>query len=142
MAGFTLADIRAAIKAQLVVNLDDETNVYAYAEGTSTPYIAIELSPSDPIDYFATMTGNGLARVDFTLRVNPGNADESAVRRLDEYLSVGTGNGSSVVDALMADESLGGVVATLQIQSVNYFADIVEAEIAVSVSLNRVGANA
>lgn len=142
MSGLTLSDIREAMKAQLVATLDRETNVYAYAEGEVTPYITFELAPSDPIDYFVTMTGNGLGSVQFVLRINPGNVDGEAVRRLDDYLSVGQGNGSSIVDALMADTSLGGAVATLTIDTINYFADIVEAELYVTVTLNRVGANA
>ena len=142
----TLSDIRAAIKAQLVANLDRETNVYAEGEGDVFPSVTIELQDSDPIDYWLTMngpTGNGVAEVRFDLVVDVGMTDrKSAVRRLDDYLSVGTGNGSSIIDALRADVTLGGVVETVHISGVSqYDATNVTAVLPLQVVCRKQGAN-
>ena len=119
----TLSTIRAAIKAQLEANIDREINVDVDGAGMPAPVISLQLQPSDPIDYWVTMNGvgNGVAEVRFDLVVDPAGADQSAVRRLDEFLSVGTGNGSSVVDALMADKTLGDAVETVVLLGVSEY---------------------
>ena len=79
----------------------------------------------------------------FDLVVDPANADESATRRLFRYLSVGTGNGASIIDALMADKTLGGVVETVHISGVsNYDATTRTAVVPLQVVCRKQGANA
>lgn len=142
----TLSAIREAIGAQLRANLDREINVDVDGEGKPTPVIRLELQPSDPIDYWLSMngsTGNGVAEVRFDLVVDPAGADQSSVRRLDDFLSVGTGNGSSVIDALLSDKTLGGVVETVHVSGVSeYDAVNVTATLPLRVVCRKQGANA
>jgi hypothetical protein len=70
--------------------------------------VRLELADSDPIDYWVTFGAVGLAAVRFDVVLEVAGADQSAVRRLDDFLSVGTGNGSSLVDAVFKDPTFGG----------------------------------
>ena len=54
---------------------------------------------------------------------------EAAVRRLDQYLSVGTGNSWSVVDALKVDDTFGGAVSGLEVAPGDYDAENVTADL-------------
>jgi hypothetical protein len=139
----TLSTIREAIGAQLRANLDTEINVDVDGAGLPAPVIRLELQSNDPIDYWLTMTGNGVSEVRFDLVVDVANVDQSSVKRLDRYLSVGDGNGDSVIDALMADTSLGGVVDTLHISGVSiYDVTNVTATLPLRVVCHKQGANA
>lgn len=142
----TLIDICEAVGAQLRLNLTREINVDVDGEGLSAPVVRVELQPSDPIDYWLTMngsTGNGVAEVRFDLTVDAAGVDQSAVRRLYDYLSVGTGNGSSVIDALLADKTLGGVVETIHVSGVSEYDPInVTATLPLRVVCRKQGANA
>jgi hypothetical protein len=50
-------------------------------------------------------------------------------RRLDQYLSVGTGNSWSVVDALKVDDTFGGAVSGLEVAPGDYDAENVTADL-------------
>jgi hypothetical protein len=108
--------------------------------------IRLELAPADPIDYWLTMTdstGNGVAEVRFDLIVDVANIDGGAVRRLDDFLSVGTGNGESIIDALLQDPTLGGVVETVVVSGVSeYDAINVTATLPLRVVCRKSGAEA
>lgn len=142
----TLSAIREAIGAQLRANLDREINIDVDGEGKPTPVFRLELQPSDPIDYWLSMngsTGNGVAEVRFDVVVDVAGVDQSSVRRLDDFLSVGTGNGSSVIDALLSDKTLGGVVETVHVSGVSeYDAVNVTATLPFRVVCRKQGANA
>jgi len=142
----TLSTIREAIGAQLRANLSREINVDVDRAGSPAPVIRLELQESDPIDYWLTMnggTGNGVAEVRFDLIVDVANVDQSAVKRLDEFLSVGTGNGSSIIDALLSDVTLGGVVENVYVSGVSeYDAINVQATLPLRVLCRKQGANA
>lgn len=142
----TLSAIREAIGAQLRANLTREINVDVDGAGMPAPVIRLELAPSDPIDYWLTMngsTGNGVAEVRFDLVVDVANVDQSAVQRLDDFLSVGTGNGSSIIDALLSDKTLGGVVETVHVSGVSeYDAINVTATLPLRVVCRKSGAEA
>ena len=139
----TLSTIRAAIGAQLRANIDREVNIDVDGEGKPAPVVRVELQASDPIDYWLTMTGNGIAEVRFDLVVDVANVDQSAVRRLDDFLSVGTGNNSSIIDALLVDKTLGGVVETIHVSGVSeYDAVNVTATLPLQVVCRKQGANA
>ena len=57
------------------------------------------------------------------------NIDQAAVRHLDQYLSVGTGNSWSVVDALKVDDTFGGAVSGLEVAPGDYDAENVTADL-------------
>ncbi len=146
----TLSAIREAIGNQLRNNLTgapgNQVNVDVDGEGAPMPRIRLELQPSDPIDYWLTMngsTGNGVAEVRFNLIVEVAGVDQSAVQRLDKFLSVGTNNGESIVDALLASKTLGDVVETIHISGVSeYDAANVTATLPLRVVCRKQGANA
>jgi hypothetical protein len=139
----TLSTIRAAIGDQLRANLDREINVDVDGEGKPAPVVRLELDTSDPIDYWLSFGSAGITEVRFALVVDPAGVDQSSVRRLDEFLSVGTGNDSSIIDALLADKTLGGVVETLHVAGVSeYDPEAVTAVLPLRVVCRKQGANA
>jgi hypothetical protein len=146
----TLSTIREAIGAQLRANLTGgpqrQVNIDEFGDGKPAPVIRLELAPADPIDYWLTMTdstGNGVAEVRFDLIVDVANIDGGAVRRLDDFLSVGTGNGESIIDALLQDPTLGGVVETVVVSGVSeYDAINVTATLPLRVVCRKSGAEA
>lgn len=115
---FTLSAVRTAIYDQLRANLARETNVDVDGQGMPAPRVVLELA--DPPEYFGTFGPNGVARVRMRLIVDPGGVDQSAVIRLDDLLSVGTGNNSSVIDALMVDQTFGGVLQGFEFEPDEY----------------------
>jgi hypothetical protein len=104
MAGLSIGDIRASLADQLRANLDRQTNVYAYNEGLAIPAVAFTLD--DTPTYWVSFGETGLSSVTFLVRVIPGVANRDTEIRLEQYFSAGTGNGSSVVDALLAGGTL------------------------------------
>ena len=151
MAGLTLSAIREALKAQLDTNITGrEVDVKAYrVTGAKVyPRITIESDPGDFLDYWLTGTSAGLATVRLVMVLEAGAlnddgfADESSRRRVDDFLSCGTGNASSIIDAVMADVSLGGVVATCHIPRAEVDDATATARLPIEITLNKVGANA
>ena len=127
----TLSTIRAAIGDQLRANLDREINVDVDGEGKPAPVVRLELD--EPPTYYETFAGRQIQSATFLLTLDPAGADQSAVRRLDEFLSSGTGNGSSIIDALDADQTFGGVAMSFDIEPRDYDAANVFATMAVKV---------
>ena len=150
--GLTLSMIREALAKQIKDNVSRECNVKAYRVGGNPGYPLITIAPQlDYLDYWLTSTdatGNRVSQARFTIIVQPGKpgedglADESARRRLDDFLSVGQGNGSSIADAVMRDVSLGGVVATCQLSDVEVDDDTATARIPIAITTRTVEAEA
>lgn len=136
---FNLQAIRTAVKEQLAQHITRETNFDVFGERMPVPAIRFELTET-PL-YAGTFGPNGVARVRARFLIDVGNTDKSAVKRLDDYLSVGTGNGSSVWDALKADATFGGTVEGLQIEPGDYDAQNVTAELLVNFIALKQGAN-
>lgn len=113
MNGLEIGAIRDALKAQLVANLDAETNVSARGEAKPPPCITIYNSTGE----YDRAFNNTSADFEFELVVDPGNGDESSVVRMDDYLSAGLGNNSSIVDAVNLDATLGGAVEDCWVKS-------------------------
>ncbi len=134
----TLSTIRAAIKAQLEANLDRQTNVDVDGAGMPAPVIRFELVNTP--NYWGTFGPDGIAFIEARFVIDPAGADQSAVRRLDEYLSVGTGNGSSLIDAIHTDVTFGGTVQGLTMEPGDYDAENVTAELLVSFIAKKQGA--
>jgi hypothetical protein len=116
----TLSTIREAIGAQLRANLHRETNVYVYDEGSALPSVSLTLDVP-PTYYESFGPPRQLQSVTFLVTVTPGASErKSAVSALDNYLSSGTGNGSSVIDALDADPTFGGVAMQFDYEPRDY----------------------
>ena len=140
MSGFTLEAIREAIGAQLRENLDEETNVDIDGAGMPAPVVSLVLD--EPPTYYLSFGPSGIGSVRFSVRIDPAGNDQSAVRRLDRYLSVGTGNNSSVIDALKVDPTFGGIANTFEVVPGEYDPIGVAAELLVTVHVNKQGAQA
>jgi hypothetical protein len=138
----TLSTIREAIGAQLRANLTGgpqrQVNIDEFGDGKPAPVIRLELA-STP-NYWGTYGPEGIAYIEARLVIDTANVDGGAIRRLDDYLSVGTGNGESVVDALMVDQSFGGTVQGFKIQPGDYDADNATAELLLSFIAKKQGA--
>lgn len=145
MSGLTISAIRAAIKAQLNVNVDGrQINVSEFGRTLPAPCVTIRYASGDTIDYWETGTAAGLSKVRFELFIEPGTGgdEDSAVIRLDDFLSAGTGNNSSIIDAVMADTTLGGVVQTCHIASAVVDNETVTATLGLEIVVKNVGRNA
>ena len=144
MSGLTLGDIRNALAATITNGVDRQTNVYPYPVGDpKLPCITIEPDTGDYVDYWLTFGSAGLAAVRLVLVLEPGGNDPvSAAIALDDYLSAGTGNGSSVIDAVLADRTLGLAGCDCVITSAQVDATTVTARLSVSVTINKIGAAA
>jgi hypothetical protein len=139
MAGFSLATVRAAIGNQLRENLAEEVNVDVDGAGMSAPVVRLQMDRVP--DYFGTYGPDGVAFCRFRVVLDPGGVDQSAVIRLDRMLDVGQGNGSSVIDALMVDQSFGGAVSGFTYEPGEYDADNVVAELFIEFIAMKQGAN-
>lgn len=108
--GADIGAIRQALVDQIRNNLDRATNVYRYQTAWALPAVTIE--PSDPyISVYETFGPNGLSDIEWDVCVNVTAAElDDAEAAMDDYLSIGSGNNSSVVDAIHADVSLAGLV--------------------------------
>lgn len=142
MSGLTLTEIREALAATIRAGIDRQTNVYAYPVGDpKLPCITVEPDTGDYVDYWVSFGAGGLAAVRLALVLEPGGNDPvSAGMRLDDYLSAGTGNGSSVIDAVLADRTLGLAGCDCIVTSVSVDADAITARLSVSVTINKQGA--
>jgi hypothetical protein len=136
--GLTIAVIRKALADQIRQNMQRDFTVRPYPPRSSGPSITV-VAANDFLDYWVTYSAAGLARVRLDLIIDPAGSDiESSHRRLDDVLSAGAGNGSSVIDALMVDTTLGGVVDVAHIQSVSVDTETITAVASVEIHVNKV----
>lgn len=111
MSGLTLQAIRVALATQISANLARGTSVHPYDPGDHTQPAVVIRAADDYIAYFGTMGPNGVSDILLDVDVEVAAAQSaSAYIAMDDYLSAGTGNDSSVVDAIHSDRTLGGVV--------------------------------
>lgn len=99
-----LADqIRAGIQRDINVSPDPNSGM---------PLPCIEIWPGTPyVDYFGTLGPNGNADVQLKIKIEVDSIDATTIRlQMNDYLSAGTGNSSSIPDAVMRDRSIGGVL--------------------------------
>jgi hypothetical protein len=137
---FTLSTIRSAIKAQLEANLKGrEQQIDTDGSGSGFPRITFELVRTPT--YFGTFGADGVAFVEARFVIVTGASDRpSGIKVLDDYLSVGTGNGSSLVDAIQTDVSFGGTVQGLTMEPGDYDPDGMTAELLVTFIAMKQGA--
>lgn len=124
MAGVDLEQIHRALAGQISEHIDRDTNVSAFPDG-STVFPSITVEPyGQYLDYFGTFGPNGNADMMVRLRIELMAGDlESVCIKMCDYLSVGTGNTSSVVDAIMFDRTLAGFVEDCVALTVEWSAD-------------------
>lgn len=104
-----LQAIRTALKLRLNTALGDACDVYANVpDDPQVPYIGIMPDPSGYVSYYETFGTQGLADVRLILVIDAGTRTIDAQIALDDYLGIGTPR--SIVSAIEADRTLGGVV--------------------------------
>jgi hypothetical protein len=113
--------------------LAEEINVDVDGAGMPAPVVRLVLD--EPPTYWLSFGSNGIAEATFRVVMDPGGVDQSSVIRLDRMLSAGEGNGSSVVDALLADNALEAEGLQLDITPGLYNAADVVADLIVRVSV-------
>ncbi len=140
-----LKAIRTALAAQLTANIDRATNVYAYeVDSPAYPYVIVKPAAGDYVGYFGSFGPNGVADVMFELEIATIAGDPISMGiAMDAYLSSGSTFGSSVVDAVHTDRTLGGTVAdcvalTARVEPLGDFPLI--ATVPVMVRVNKSGA--
>jgi hypothetical protein len=145
MSGLNLTELREAVANQLRDNVqtDREVTVKPYPDGKATqgPVITIWADP-DYVDPWQSFGANGLALVRLMLRLDPrvGTDIPSAHRRRDDFLSIGVGNPSSILDALMVDTTLGLTGCNVHGAAITVDDTDITAEIVVEIRIYKVGA--
>lgn len=88
-----------------------QTNVKPFPDGgLNFPQITVHSDHGTYIDYWGTLGANGVASVFVRLKIELDSSagPKSVCIAMLDYLSVGTGNPVSVIDAVHSDRSLGG----------------------------------
>ena len=141
--GLSISTIRAALADQLKRNLEGQYTVDAWPSGqpASSNRITVMYPPGDVIDFWVTFGGAGLSTLRLELVVEPAGSDvKAASKKLDELLSVGTGHGNSVIDAVLEDRTLGlGAGIDVIVSSASVDEDLI-ARVAVTVNVSKQGA--
>lgn len=107
--------IHRALASQLAANIAKDWN-FAPWPFAGEPAPCVEVWPDEGengryIDYFSTFGGNGVATLYVRLRVEVSAANaETVFKRMTDVLASGTGETSSIADAVNTDPTLGGVV--------------------------------
>lgn len=144
--GLDIGPIRQALADQIQNNIDRRTNVYRYSTAWALPAVTIE--PSDPfVSVFETMGPDGQSDIELDVCIYAVAAVlDDAEMAIDDYLSIGNGNNSSVVDAIHADLTLGGLVESCKCLTVGaptvLATGVVQVRLHVQIILRKVGANA
>ena len=137
MAIATLAQMRAALLAALQAKLgtnDQQLSAYVLKNPT-LPTIWIRPKPDVPIIYHETL-GNaaGVQCWSFLVEAYCGDVgDVAAQQKLDSYVSSGT---KCVAEALLADQSLGGIVQTLKLVQCNAYVEFLRADGTAAIGAN------
>jgi hypothetical protein len=133
--------LAAQISAYFAANGGRQTNVRPYRSVSTYPCITMAITDLVP---FGTMGPAGIAEVQLmvTIHVNSADPDSDEIA-MDDYMSVGVGNGSSVIDAINSDHTLGGVVENVTALEVRAPVDTPNdyaADVPLMVLLRKVGA--
>lgn len=84
------------------------------------PVPAAVVLPSDPFITYPETIAPGICTLNFRVTLLASfSSDRTGQDTIDAYLSAGTGQTLSVVDALRGDRTLGGAAQTLVIESAN-----------------------
>lgn len=107
-----LKQVREALATQIHEGTQRKVNVYWARVGSpDSPAVIIEPHPEMYLDYWKTFGPNGKADVMLKLYIEVRGQDGPAVAELiDQMISVGENEPLSIIDPILADKSLGGVV--------------------------------
>lgn len=142
MSGLDIEAIYVALADQLRAGIADAGGFTIKAHPSTAPVPAIEVWPDEgDVSYFETSGSEGLADVNILIRAFLSGANpESEWRTMARLRSSGTGHNSSVIDAVMADRTLGGVVADAFIAGSRWNPEQGTIEWPVAIQLNKEGA--
>lgn len=109
--------IHEACATRLNAGIARDWNVAAFPySGKPLPLIEVWPGSGDYIAYWGTFGASGTADLVLDIRIQVATGDAfTTFKQITDMLSVGTGHTSSVIDALMADKTLGGTVETLRV---------------------------
>ena len=144
MSGLTIQAIKEALSDSLAARIDRDVTVRPFRDPPATrPCITMEIAD---ITYYLTFGSAGLAKLDLTLTLRLGNSDsDSQDIAMSDYLSGGTGNTSSIFDAINGNVDLGGLVDSckcLEVLPPREDGDDYTAVFPVSILCKKVGAQA
>lgn len=144
MSGLDLLVVHEALADQIRGGIEDAGKFTVVAFPSASPRPSIEVWPdTDYVSYFETSGSEGVADVQLVIRLFLSGANpESEWRTACRLLSAGSGHGSSIVDAVMADTTLGGAVAHTFIGGSRWIPDDGAIDIPVLIQLNKIGAQA
>lgn len=118
-----LGEIRSALATQIRNHVERGVNVYdGYTPSSPNPPCVL-IGPERDVylTYSETFSRTGVAYVHLRLTVAvTSGPDTDGQRTLDEFLSAGTGEANSVIDAIYVDPTLGGLVSACFVQSVDH----------------------
>lgn len=139
-----LRAIKVAAADQIRDYIDRKPDVRPFrTRGAGDNAITIEVTD---ITQFETFGPAGYSKITANLKIWCNAADDdSAEIAMDDYLSAGTGNGSSIADAINSDKTLGGVVescAVLELGTIEDEGDDFTALIPLEIYTKKVGAQA
>lgn len=142
MSGLDLKAIHEALAAQIRNGIDRSAGftVKAFPSESSRP--AIEVWPDgNYVTYFGTFGASGISEVNLVVRVLLSGANrETEWKTACDLLSAGTGHSSSIVDAVIADMTLGSAVASAFIGDAQWNPEDGAVDFPVRVVLNKQGA--
>jgi hypothetical protein len=106
-----LSDIRHAVAERIrAAGIDSSVNVFAYApKDARLPAVVVEPAPDTYIEYHGTFGAVRVQSVNLVVRifVPMENSPQSAGELIDEYLSSGTAESSSLADAITGVVAVG-----------------------------------
>ena len=139
---FDLKAVHEGLADQIRAGVADAGKFTIKAFPSTSPRPVIEVWPdADYISYFETSGPAGLGDVRLLVRLLLSSANaESEWLVACRLLSAGTGFVSSIIDAVMADRTLGGAVADTFIGNARWDPDDGAIEIPVAIQLNKQGA--
>jgi len=113
-----LSDIKHALADRITASgLDSSVNVFAYPpkDYPLPAVLVLDREGDDYVEYHGTFGALRLQTVNLIVRiiVPEGGSPQSAGERLDEYLSSGTTETSSLADAITGTATVGSVTADL-----------------------------
>jgi hypothetical protein len=129
--------IREAAAAQIAAGIGRRTTGYAY-DNTTITLPAVIIRPGAPyVTYHETFGDRCLVGIELEIEVVTSSADDvSAAIAMDDLLSPGLANNSSILEAVEADPTLGGTVGHCWVSEASAPQPDGEGHMSVSLSLH------
>src|SRR6185503_2341883 len=119
-----LQAVHRALAGQISEHITRDTNVAAFPDGSySPPQITVHSDPGGYLNYAMTFNDEADLMLRLKLEVEAGDDLESVCIKVTDYLSSGTGNTSSIIDAVNFDRTLGGAVENCRILTAEWDTD-------------------